>query len=166
NALMKIGLITNSRSEAHWQKRLADIDQKYQLSNPPDSSASLLNTFAEDSDQIPEIRQGWSATEAAFKRISESCRRNNSSLLVAIIPHEIQMSPEQVPKGLRFKFDPAYAERRIASFLEPLNVPTIKLLESFQKNRERVLPGIDGHLNEYGHELVAKHLFEILELPP
>lgn len=158
--LMNAGLLDNQRSLETFHANHKKVAARNGFTKEGDPGRGvLMNVFANPVDQIPEIRKGWEATEAMLAQIAESCKERGTPMVAMVIPHSLQLEALD-PNKTSYALDPRYAENRIAQFLSGYQIPTLKLMEVFEREKSRVLPYIDGHLNPFGHQIVAEELWK------
>ncbi|MCB0207985.1 MAG: SGNH/GDSL hydrolase family protein [Anaerolineae bacterium] len=120
----------------------------------------LFNTFTPPEHQLDIVKEGWQATEQAISQIIKTAQDNRSKTLILVVPHTQQLSPfiSQWKQDLPYPIDPKYAEDRIQAYVQPYDVPVIRLIDSFEGNHNVVQPYLEGHFNIETHTLVAKML--------
>lgn len=121
----------------------------------------LMNTFADDEQQLDMIRLGWGATEAAMLAIGGHCRALGAELVIVVVPHARQLEPvhSRISGQLPFPYDPHSAELRIARLMGEQAV-VIPLITLFEQHFRRVYPYLQGHFNPAAHALLAEILDE------
>lgn len=129
-------------------------------------SAFLLNVFAAEADQLPMVRAGWQATDAALARLVGQARRAGIPITIAVFPHEIQLSPSLAwrRKYLPFAIDPTSAGRRVAQ-VAGNEARVLDLIELFEAHLDAVRPYDQGHFNRAAHRLTADWLAAQLGAP-
>ncbi len=120
----------------------------------------LMNVFAPDDEQLPMIREGWSATEQGILSIYRKVKASGARFMVLVVPHIRQVGPYWTAWSPRvpFSVEADYADRRIAELLKDEPVPVVSLLQPFRESLDVVDPYWDGHFNLETHGLVAEIL--------
>jgi hypothetical protein len=117
----------------------------------------IVMTFLDERDQPAEIARGWRVTERILERIVERCRAHGAAFVGMVVPWDRCVGPawEVFARTQPLPLQRDYPERRLGALFERLGVPSLMLLELFERNRDVVLPARAGHLNPAAHRLVA-----------
>ncbi|MHC4269621.1 MAG: SGNH/GDSL hydrolase family protein [Planctomycetota bacterium] len=125
----------------------------------------LLYTYVDDDEQIDQIKNGWKITEEIIEKIITRCRKSEIPYVGIVVPFEMRVnrswnvfaSGQPSPKMIQY-----YPEKRLGELFRRLDVNSVMLIETFQKNENIVLPYRDGHLNPEGHKLTAEAILQVL----
>jgi hypothetical protein len=124
-----------------------------------------LYTYAPTNQQVAPINQGWSTTEKVIKKISDLANQRNIKLIAMVVPFEFAIGNanwasfcDDKSAGVQLIKD--YPEERLDVLFNRIRIPSVLLLNKFEKQADEVLPYVDGHLNRAGHKLAAKELYE------
>jgi hypothetical protein len=129
------------------------------------TSDPIFHTFVPQDRQPEAIVKGWRVTEGILRMIDEACRTNKIAWMPVIMPPDVFVGTRwQVFSSTvaHLKAERDYADRRVKAFADQLHVPSVSLLELFDKNEGIVLPYRGGHLNPEGHRLAAQAIYDTL----
>lgn len=129
---------------------------------------------------IPSMVESWQVTEALIAEMSREVRGRRASLLVMIMPTNIQINPDpEKQKAYRAKYHVEsleYADDRIEQRARENGIPVLRLTTPLVEEARRsgtYMAGFantapnEGHLNERGHAVVARELVRaICEIAP
>ena len=136
-----------------WKKTLASNSDFLQY---------LGSTYSPPELQPSHMQTGWKATEKILDQFVKLAAQEKFKFVVIIIPSEYELWSNFETLGIRQRMNPHYPENRLAEYLNKKSVTTIKLHDLFLKNKERVMPYIDGHLNPNGHQVIADELAKVI----
>jgi hypothetical protein len=114
----------------------------------------------------PDVRAGLAANAELSHAACQFCRSLGATMLVVLLPSkEMVYGPlvEVGPEIYDVSHDRTYCEFRVR--LEKLGVPCVDLtadLRAVAQEGKQLYFSIDGHFNEYGHEMVARLLRKAL----
>jgi len=170
-------------SRMHAQKaemaRLTHEKQATAASNPPsDPNApppDYQRFLSLKPPAIPAMIEAWEVTEALIAELGKEVSSHNIPLLITVIPTNIQINPDpNKQEALRVKYEVEsleYADDRVERFAKANGIPVLRLTKPLAEEARRsgtYLAGFpntgpwDGHLNERGHEVVARELVQII----
>jgi hypothetical protein len=129
---------------------------------------------------IPSMVEAWQVTEALIAEMGKEVGSHHASLLVMIMPTDIQINPDpEKQKAYRAKYHVEsleYADERIEQRARENGIPVLRLTRPLVEEARRSgtymagFPNTDpngGHLNERGHAVVARELVRaICEIAP
>ncbi len=125
----------------------------------------LLYTFAEEHGQIGQISKAWLVTEMILRKVDELCRSRGIPWLPVVIPFEARLAAvwDQFSSGFQLvKLQRDYPEQRLGRLFEELEVPSVLLLDAFDRNNDVVAPYVGGHLNKAAHAITAEESFRTI----
>lgn len=121
--------------------------------------------------ELPEMKESWQVTEALLEEFIQEVRSHGVPVLFLIMPSPQQFDPDETKRArtsARHKIDSLeYADDRVENFAKLRQVPTVRLIQTFLDENRRTgkyLAGFpntgpqNGHLNEFGHTVVAREL--------
>jgi lysophospholipase L1-like esterase len=170
---MKIGPVLRLRIESFLQTRPSLIRAlaRIGLSVKFPAMPGVLNAWYRE--EI--VERGTPLLRALLTEMRDEARRQNGTLLVTLIPSQIQVYPETYGPLLartfpdcapvrRWLADGERPQRATASLCAELGIPFLDLLPALRRHAGRVLyiPR-EGHLSEEGHSIVAENLVSFLE---
>ena len=163
--IKKLPKIDTNQYKKYIATKLINSDSTYMISDFTDKDITdsvNYNIFSTHEEQLDVIKDGWLKTENYIRKISEFCNNNNLPLILLSIPYDSQINPFYKNHTNRFPFtyDRYYAENRLERLAKNNGVIFVKLIEEFDNNSSQVLPFVDGHLNEFANDLVAKILLD------
>jgi lysophospholipase L1-like esterase len=120
------------------------------------------------------VRRGTALTRALIRQLQSEIGRSGGRLIVSMVPSPFQVYPDTYVPLLqrsfpgnelvaRFSQDMLRPQRVIREICAEAGIPFQDLFKTFvaQNNRALFIPR-DGHLNEQGHNVAAKALFEFV----
>ncbi|HSE40300.1 MAG TPA: hypothetical protein VLH08_05995, partial [Acidobacteriota bacterium] len=126
-----------------------------------------LYTYAQPDKQIVPITNGWNITESIIEKMKRLTKQRHIKLIAMIVPFEFCIGDSNwnafradEASGLELIND--YPEKRLVVFLNRMNIPSVVLLDVFEKHADEVLPYVDGHLNRAGHRIAADELYKAM----
>ena len=120
---------------------------------------------------IPSMVEAWQLTEALIAETGKEVKSHHASLLVVIMPTDIQINPDpEKREAYRVKYhieSLEYADDRVEQRARENGIPVLRLTKPLVEEARRsgtYMAGFantapnDGHLNERGHVVVAREL--------
>jgi lysophospholipase L1-like esterase len=109
-----------------------------------------------------EVEPAWNLEFALLGEIDRVARLHGARTLVAVIPEQVQVQPDQQVMGLRPE---DYAvQNRLVRFGHASEVPILDLLpalqETYQRDSVALYYSRDRHLRANGHRIVARRILQ------
>jgi len=148
-------------------KALGRVGIKTQMARMP---AILNGWYRED-----VTARGTVLTRALLRQLQEDVKAHGGELLVSMVPSPIQVYPDTYAQLLQKSFpgDPVIEkfvaekdrpERIVRQICAEAGIPFQDLLSVFlQHNDQSLFIPRDGHLNDAGHAVVSRSLFDFVE---
>lgn len=123
-------------------------------------------------DLSGEFQDAWELTQALLLRLRQEARQRQARFAVVLIPYAFQVYPDRWEAILREyppmqgkAWDLSKPDRMVMQFLDQHEIPYIHLLPIMEAEAVRgasLYFSHDGHLNEAGHQVVARAIYEFL----
>lgn len=115
--------------------------------------------------QCHDLDTAWEKTFTLLAGIRDQVNKANATLIVMVIPSEMQLHPETAPKyGILIPllpWDLQVPNKKLRTFFEQNNIAFLDLLTSFASRSADVLyHPFDDHWNTLGHQAAAQDLAE------
>ncbi|WP_163324845.1 GDSL-type esterase/lipase family protein [Draconibacterium mangrovi] len=125
------------------------------------------NIFYKESSSVKE--NDIANLRSYLKKFNDAVKRNGSELIVVLLPTKEQTNYqffEQVIENFNIeisKLDMQFPNKKMVEFSKEIGFQVIDVLDSFLITTENLFYEQDEHLNEWGHEVVAKTIASQLE---
>jgi len=120
---------------------------------------------------IPSMVEAWQVTDALIAEFGKETRSHHTPLLIMITPtkHQTYTDPkEEEEYRAKYKIESLeYADDRVEQQARANGIPVLRMTKPIKEELRRTgkylagfqnTPPNEGHLNEYGHEVVAREL--------
>ncbi len=132
--------------------------------------SSLSDWTVYEKHLLENFEDGWRITERVLLRLDRECRQNGAELIVLAIPMQIEVDiPWRIDVLDHVKVDPERFDfekpyRRLKAFCATSGIDYLYPIAQFNDAIElrKLFLTKDGHLNKYGHALMARVLLEHL----
>jgi len=140
--------------------------------NKPRATGYFLGNFASfEKGMEPTISAGTQQIAEKLAQIQNVADRNNSKLVVVMVPASIQVcKPERLkyyPRNINFgdpeKYDPELPQRSISQVTDELGLPFFDLRDAFRNEQECPYQSRNMHWTLTGHQLIADYVANILK---
>src|SRR5262245_61019020 len=160
--------LNRARAQQEELARLNGAGRQSAADAPPPEYQRYLSFLPHT---IPSMVEAWQVTEALIAEMGKEVRSHHASLLVMIMPTDIQINPDpEKQKAYRAKYQVEsleYADDRVEQRARENGISVLRLTRPLVEEARRsgtYMAGFanttpnDGHLNERGHAVVAREL--------
>ncbi len=122
-------------------------------------------------NETEQIKRAWTKTNLQIVRLSETAKANNASLVIVVIPHQVQVDTD-IWNGVKKEYnlnendyDQSLPSQEIKELGSKLGITVVDLLPGLteENNKKKLYYPIDGHFNREGQKTASEIAYNELK---